>query len=92
MTGQTPTSRPETAPPRPAGRILRVKAGYNPNSSSLGTIVFAVPAAMLLAPAVYNAIAAAFTSAAQRDRPRPHGSDSQAAGEPQPSDQDGPTQ
>ena len=27
----------------PAGRILRLKYGYNPNSSSIGTIVFALP-------------------------------------------------
>jgi len=29
------------------GKILRVKLGYNPNSSSIGSMVFAIPAAML---------------------------------------------
>jgi len=29
------------------GRILRVKPGYNPNSSSMGSVIFALPAAML---------------------------------------------
>lgn len=29
------------------GRILRVKTGYNPNSSSMGSIVFALPVALL---------------------------------------------
>jgi hypothetical protein len=29
------------------GKILRVKIGYNPNSSSIGSMVFAIPAAML---------------------------------------------
>lgn len=69
------TIRPSAAgdaAPR-TGRILCVKAGYNPNSSSLGTIIFAVPAAMIVAPAVYNAIAAALTSATLRDKPEPHG-------------------
>ena len=55
------------------GRILRVKLGYNPNSSSLGSIVFAVPAAMLAVPAVFNAIAAAISAKCVRDKPQPHG-------------------
>lgn len=29
------------------GKILRVKIGYNPNSSSMGSIVFILPAALL---------------------------------------------
>ena len=29
------------------GKILRVKLGYNPNSSSIGSMVFAIPATML---------------------------------------------
>ena len=29
------------------GRILRVKTGYNPNSSSMGSIVFALPVALI---------------------------------------------
>ena len=29
------------------GKILRVKLGYNPNSSSIGSMVFAIPVAML---------------------------------------------
>ena len=28
------------------GKILRVKQGYNPNSSSMGSIVYALPAAL----------------------------------------------
>ena len=61
------------------GRILRVKLGYNPNSSSLGSIVFAVPAAMLAVPVVFNAIAAAISAKCVRDQPQPHGA---AADEP----------
>ena len=29
------------------GKILRIKQGYNPNSSSMGSIVYALPAALL---------------------------------------------
>jgi hypothetical protein len=29
------------------GRVLRVKRGYNPNSSSMGSIIFALPASMV---------------------------------------------
>jgi hypothetical protein len=29
------------------GKILRVKMGYNPNSSSMGSIVFILPASLL---------------------------------------------
>jgi hypothetical protein len=57
------------------GRILRVKLGYNPNSSSLGSIVFAVPAAMLAVPVVFNAVAAAISAKCVRDTPRLHGDD-----------------
>jgi hypothetical protein len=38
------------------GRILRVKQGYNPNSSSMGSIVFALPAALLGITAVFGAV------------------------------------
>ena len=55
------------------GRILRVKLGYNPNSSSLGSIVFAVPAAMLAVPVVFNAVAAAIAAKCVRDGPKLHG-------------------
>jgi hypothetical protein len=29
------------------GTILRVKQGYNPNSSSMGSIIFALPVSMI---------------------------------------------
>ncbi len=29
------------------GKILKVKHGYNPNSSSLGSVIFALPASLL---------------------------------------------
>jgi hypothetical protein len=36
------------------GRILRLKLGYNPNSSSIGTILFAIPAALLAVTAIFG--------------------------------------
>jgi len=40
------------------GKILRIKEGYNPNSSSLGSIVFSFPAALLAVPVLFSAAAA----------------------------------
>ena len=40
------------------GKILRVKEGYNPNSSSLGSIVFSFPAALLAVPVLFSTVAA----------------------------------
>ena len=34
------------------GRILRLKEGYNPNSSSLGSVVFSFPAILLSIPVI----------------------------------------
>lgn len=36
------------------GNILRVKQGYNPNSSSIGSIVFAVPTMLLVSSAIFG--------------------------------------
>ncbi|MHC4211762.1 MAG: hypothetical protein ACYSWP_00180 [Planctomycetota bacterium] len=38
------------------GNILRVKQGYNPNSSSIGSIIFALPAALLGVTAGFGAV------------------------------------
>lgn len=48
------TSENRSAKPR--GTILRVKQGYNPNSSSIGSIVFILPAALLAIPALFGAV------------------------------------
>ena len=45
------------------GRILRLKQGYNPNSSSIGTIVFALPAALMASTVAFGAAAAFICSA-----------------------------
>ena len=53
-------------PPGCKGRVLRVKHGYNPNSSSIGSIVFLLPAALLVAGAGFGAVAALIWSALTR--------------------------
>jgi hypothetical protein len=56
------------------GRILRLKSGYNPNSSSMGSIVFALPLALLGASVLFGAATAAiFASLLERGSPSPHG-------------------
>jgi len=40
------------------GRVFRIKEGYNPNSSSLGSVVFSIPAALLAAPVILAGVAA----------------------------------
>jgi hypothetical protein len=38
------------------GRILRVKLGYNPNSSSMGSMIFVFPATLLAVTVGFGAI------------------------------------
>jgi hypothetical protein len=45
------------------GRILRVKQGYNPNSSSMGSIVYVLPAALLAITVGFGAISGIILSA-----------------------------
>jgi len=47
---------------RGKGRVLRVKEGFNPNSSSLGSIVFSIPAALVAAPVLLAGTAAYIAS------------------------------
>ena len=51
------------------GKVLRVKHGYNPNSSSLGSIVFALPVALLAVPAIFSAAAAVIFSKYINNKP-----------------------
>jgi len=39
------------------GQILRIKQGYNPNSSSVGTILFPLKASILAITAAFSTIA-----------------------------------
>ncbi len=36
------------------GNLLRLKQGYNPNLSSMGSIVFALPAALLVVTSAFG--------------------------------------
>jgi len=45
------------------GKILRVKQGYNPNSSSMGSIVFSLPATLLAITVGFGAVSGIIMSA-----------------------------
>jgi hypothetical protein len=40
------------------GKILRIKNGFNPNSSSIGSIIFSLPVSLMAATAGFAAISA----------------------------------
>lgn len=44
------------------GKILRVKHGYNPNSSSMGSIVFLLPASLLAVTIGFGAVSSVIMS------------------------------
>ena len=50
------------------GKILRVKHGYNPNSSSIGSIVFALPTALLGITAGFGVISGIIMSVFMKDK------------------------
>jgi hypothetical protein len=57
------TSRPIPSPQK--GKILRVRQGFNPNSSSLGTVVFSFKAAMLALPVLFSTAGAIIMARAE---------------------------
>ena len=62
-----------TQPPKEAvnqqGKVLRVKQGYNPNSSSVGSIIFVMPAALLGITAAFGAVSGVIMSKLLADKP-----------------------
>ena len=56
---------------RRPGRILRLKRGYNPNSSSMGSIVFGLPSLLLGTTVAFGAVAGFICSAFMRRKGRP---------------------
>ena len=52
----------------PKGKILRIKLGYNPNSSSIGTMIFAMPVAMLSAAVAFGTVSGLIFSAFSKKR------------------------
>ena len=51
------------------GKILRVKHGYNPNSSSMGSIVFVLPVFLLVVTVVFGVLSSLVSALALRRRP-----------------------
>jgi hypothetical protein len=58
---ETPDNKRHNSSPK--GKILRVKHGYNPNSSSIGSMVFVLPAALLGITASFGVVAGIIMSA-----------------------------
>jgi hypothetical protein len=54
------------------GKILRIKQGYNPNSSSMGSIVFVLPAVLLAITAVFGALAGLLSALMMRGMDNPN--------------------
>ncbi|RKY08220.1 MAG: hypothetical protein DRP66_05050 [Planctomycetota bacterium] len=54
------------------GKVLRLKQGYNPNSSSMGSIVFALPAALLVVTSVFGLASGIIISAFMKDENKKH--------------------
>lgn len=50
------------------GKILCVKQGYNPNSSSIGSIIFVLPAALLGITAAFGAVSGMIMSSLMTDK------------------------
>ena len=54
------------------GKILRIKEGYNPNSSSLGSVVFSVRTVVYAVPVLFSAAAGflywAFTGSGKKEK------------------------
>ena len=47
---------------KPKGKILRVKHGYNPNSSSMGSLIFALPTTLFAATAGFSIVSSLILS------------------------------
>ena len=54
------------------GKILRLKQGYNPNSSSMGSVVFALPAALLVVTSAFGVASGIIMSAFMKDKDKSH--------------------
>ena len=50
------------------GNILRIKQGYNPNSSSIGSVIFVLPAALLGITAAFGAVSGMIMSTLMTDK------------------------
>ena len=64
------------------GKILRIKQGYNPNSSSIGSIVFAVPSMLFVSAILFGtATAIIFSKFSKKQAKNNNEDDSSSGGE-----------
>ena len=63
----------------PKGKVLRVKRGYNPNSSSMGSVVFALPVALLAITAGFGVVSGIIISALMKDAGKSNSKEEQAS-------------
>jgi len=49
------------------GKVLRIKHGYNPNSSSMGSIVFVLPAILFLVTVIFGAVSGILSTVFMRN-------------------------
>jgi hypothetical protein len=67
------------------GRVLRVKRGYNPNSSSMGSIIFALPVSLMAVTVGLGAISSLLLSLGIEEKaPHAKGPVEEVPGEPEP--------
>ena len=52
----------EKQKPEKPGKILKIKQGYNPNSSSIGSIIFVLPVALLSSTAIFAVVSSVLYS------------------------------
>jgi hypothetical protein len=67
LTGHPPVSRDA----RQKGRVLKVKLGFNPNSSSVGTVLLVFPMALFTASIIFAGITSLLLAKKSGDAKRP---------------------
>ena len=63
------------------GKILRIKQGYNPNSSSIGSIVFAVPSMLFVSAILFGTATAIIFSKFLKKKAKNSNEDDSSSGE-----------
>jgi hypothetical protein len=66
-----PPGPPEKLLFRKKGKILRIKQGYNPNSSSMGSIVFVLPAILFVITVIFGALSGILSTIFMRNIDNP---------------------
>jgi hypothetical protein len=55
------------------GNLLKIKQGYNPNSSSIGSIIFTIPGAVIASGILAGTISGIITHYFMKKQGTPHG-------------------